>query len=65
MSIFSERFKELRLRNRMTTSQLAKVLNISVKTVISYEQGKTIPNLNTFIRICLFFNVSARYLLGL
>lgn len=65
MDIFSIRLKELRKEQGLTQKQLAEKLNISDDCVHFWEKGKSQPDINTIRKICLFFEVSADYLIGL
>lgn len=65
MKKFNERLRELREDNNLTQTKLAKELNIDQRSLSFYEIGKYEPNLDTLIRISIFFHVSTDYLLGL
>ena len=65
MDIFSLRFKELRLKKGVSRLKLAKEIGLSLKSIISYEKGKSLPQYDNFIKICQYFHVSADHLLGL
>ena len=59
------RLKELREDKDIHQADLAKMLNISQGTYSNYENGKTEPPYDILIKLCLFYNVSADYVLGL
>lgn len=59
-----ERLKELRNKNGITQSDLAKFLNVSQGTIGNWESGNRTPDLEMIIKIALYFNVSTDYLLG-
>lgn len=63
--MFSKRLKELRIKNNLTQFQLAEILNVSGSTITMYENSKRTPDINTIIKISIYFNVSIDYLLGL
>lgn len=65
MKKFNERLRELREDSNLTQTALAKELFIDQRSLSFYEIGKYEPNLDTLIRIAIFFNVSTDYLLGL
>ena len=49
----------------MTLHEIAKLLSISHVSYLRWEQGKTQPSIDSIIRLCKIFNVSADYLLGI
>lgn len=63
--MFNKRLKELRIKNGLTQFQLAEILNVSSSTITMYENKKRTPDINTIIKISIYFNVSIDYLLGL
>ena len=62
---FAERLKQIRLECHLTQKQVYEKLNISPNGYASYEQGRTEPNIDTIIKLCEIFGVSADYLLGI
>lgn len=58
------KIRELRLKNKISQSQLAKVLNITQQAVSAYEQGIREPDSSTIRTIAEYFDVSTDYLLG-
>lgn len=60
---FGERLSEVRKDHRQTQKQLADVLNVSVHTISSYEQDRSVPSIPILRRICNIYNVSSDYLL--
>ncbi|NLC84089.1 MAG: helix-turn-helix transcriptional regulator [Ruminococcaceae bacterium] len=63
--LLPQRLKQLRLENDLTQEGLAKHLPINRGTYAHYELGKRQPDLDTLVRIAVFYNVSTDYLLGL
>ncbi len=63
--LLPQRLKQLRLENDLTQESLAQRLPINRGTYAHYELGKRQPDLETLIRIAVFYNVSTDYLLGL
>ncbi|MGI6298798.1 MAG: helix-turn-helix domain-containing protein [Saccharofermentanales bacterium] len=63
--LLPQRLKQLRLENDLTQEGLAKHLPINRGTYAHYELGKRQPDLETLVRIAVFYNVSTDYLLGL
>lgn len=62
--LFSERLKELRKESGLTQSALAKKLDVSCLTYSNYEHGKSVPAVDTILKLCDTLYVSADYLLG-
>lgn len=62
---FCERLKGIRLECGMTQKDVYLQLNLSPNGYASYEQGRTEPNVETIVKLCKIFDVSADYLLGL
>lgn len=59
------KLKELREDRDITQKELADVLNITQNTYSNYENGKTEPPYEIMKKLCLFYGVSADYILGL
>lgn len=55
----------LRKEKNLTIKEVAKVFEVTNKTLRSWEKGKTSPELKKYLKICSFFQVSLDYLLGL
>ena len=62
---FSEKLKEVRIDIGLNQKQVAEKLEISVTCYAGYEQGYRQPDLKMLTKICILFDVSADYLLGL
>lgn len=62
---FNERLKMIRIESGKTQKDVYLELGISPNGYASYEQGRTEPNVDTLIKLCKIFDVSADYLLGL
>ena len=65
LALFSERFKSLRNAANLTQKQVAEVTETSERGVQNYEAGVRIADTRTLVKLCLYFNISADYLLGL
>lgn len=63
--IFAERLRDLMHKTATTQAQLAKELSVSRQAISTYMDGSVLPNIQNFKKICIFFNVSSDYLLGL
>lgn len=62
--MFNIRLKELRNQQNMTQDELGKVLNVSGKTIGTWERDSRQPNIETINALANYFNVSTDYLLG-
>ena len=60
---FRERLRELRLKNKMTQADFAKILNISMQSYSAYENGRE-PSYGILIKIAKHFDATTDYLLG-
>ena len=65
MILFKERLKELRVERKLSQEDLAKELNVSQRSISSWETGFRQPDFETLERIAKFFDVTADYLIGL
>ncbi|MBR2646595.1 MAG: helix-turn-helix transcriptional regulator [Clostridia bacterium] len=61
---FSEQLSALRAENDITRNQLASMLNVSVRLISYWENGKRECDFNMLIKIADIFSVSIDYLLG-
>lgn len=60
---FSQKFTQLRKKNNLTQESLASKLAVSRKTISNWEHGRNFPDIETLIKISIFFNVSLDSLL--
>ena len=60
---FPERFQQLIFDKDINCVQLAERIGYERKSIYSWKQGETCPNILALARICKLFNVSADYLL--
>lgn len=63
--MYGQRIKEIRQEKGITQSQLAEMLSTTQSTVGKYEREEIQLTVDTIIKICKVFEVSADYLLGL
>ena len=63
--IFGARLHALREQKGMTASQLGKVMGITSTQVGDMEKGNSATSMARLYDLCMFFEVSADYLLGL
>ena len=59
-----ERIQELRIRNNMTQSDLARKMRVTRSSVNAWEMGVSIPSTEKIIDLSFFFIVSIDYLVG-
>lgn len=65
MLTLGERLKYLRKKTKLTQQEVANNLLIHRDTYNKYENNKRLPDIETLKKICLFFDVSADFLIGL
>jgi transcriptional regulator with XRE-family HTH domain len=61
--LFHDKLKMLREIKNLSQKDLAADLGLSRHTIGKYERNERLPDLNTFVMIADYFNVSADYLL--
>ena len=61
---FAERLNELRVEKNYTRTQLAERLNVSVRLISYWENGKRECDFDMLIKIAELFSISIDYLLG-
>lgn len=64
MTNYTKRMRDLREDHDYKQDTIAKVLEVSQTYYSRYELGKVPLPLEKFIKLCMFYNVSADYLLG-
>ena len=62
---FNEKLKEIRTNKGYTQKNLYEILKVSPNCYASWEQGRTQPDIENIRKLCIIFEVSADYLLGL
>lgn len=63
--MIANKIKELRERNGMTQSALAKKLNVTRSSVNAWEMGISVPSTALLVDISRLFHIPTDYLLGL
>ena len=63
--MIGEKIKELRERNKLTQSDLAKLLNITRSSVNAWESGLSATSTQYIAELARILKVSTDYLLGL
>lgn len=61
----AERIKELRERNNLTQSELARKLQLSRTSINAWEMGISIPSTIKIPDICRILHTTSDYLLGI
>ena len=57
--------RELRKAQHKTQREVAEALGITPQSYQAYESGKTLPTLENFLRLCIFFDITPDILLGI
>ena len=60
---FKENLKQLRKENGLSQTQLARALNLTVKTISHWETGYTEPSIKQILELAEFFHVPLEDLL--
>ena len=61
---FARILQDLREDRDISRKDLALALNISVSTLVMYEQGRREPNIDMLIKMADYFDVSIDFLVG-
>lgn len=59
------KIKELRKEYKLTQEQFAKKIGVTQDSISLWETNKRIPDTIYIVEICLKFNISSDYLLGI
>lgn len=62
---YNEKLKEIREDKDLTQEQVANILKIKKQQYYRYENGINIMPIEYLITLCIFYQVSADYILGL
>jgi len=65
MSIFSERLKAARLLKGISQTELCRTTGIMPCQYSNWENGNREPILSSLKKLCIYFNISADYFLGI
>ena len=60
-----EKIRRVRTQKGMSQARLGESLSVSQDTGSLWETGKSLPDIETLVRICAIFDVTSDYLLGL
>ena len=61
----AERIKELREKNNLTQTELAKRMNVTRSSVNAWEMGISIPSTEKIVELTLILHTTSDYLLGI
>lgn len=61
----NEKLKELRKEKGVSQKEVAKAIGITLSAYSNYEQGTREPSYTILKNLCIYYNVSADFLLGL
>lgn len=56
------KLKELRLKNKKSQIEIAKIANVSQSNYSKYELGKLVPDINCLLNLANYYGVSLDYL---
>lgn len=62
---YNQKIRDLREDKDLFQKDIAKILNTSQSYYAQYENGKRPLPIEHLIKLCIFYNVSANYILGL
>ena len=65
MKEFGEKLKDLRIEKGLTQKQLAEQIGSAQASIFYWETNQREPSISALKSLCLFFDVSSDYLLGL
>ena len=61
----SQNIKNIRIKNNLTRTELAKNLSLSISTITRWENQQAIPKAKNLIKFAKYFNVKLSNILGL
>ena len=64
LKTYFERIKELRISKHLTQKDVSNYINITTNAYQKYEYGTRKPDIDIFIKLADYFDVSLDYLLG-
>ena len=59
------RLKELRLERNLRLKDVAQAIGLTLNAISMYENGVREPSIETIKKLCLFYDVTSDYLIGL
>jgi transcriptional regulator with XRE-family HTH domain len=64
LEAFGKTLRQLRIERGISQKELARVFGMQRTAITNYETGKSLPNLELFVEIVKYFDVSCDFLLG-
>jgi transcriptional regulator with XRE-family HTH domain len=61
--LFGKQMKSIRIKRGVTAEELAKVLDVNVRTIGQIESGRRSTTINNLIKICNYLDISPEFLL--
>lgn len=65
MMKIGDKIKEIRKLNNLSQTKMGSMLGTTQDSISLWELNKSLPDIETLFKICVLFNVSADYMLGL
>lgn len=62
---YRQRFHDLRIDHDLTQQDIADICKVSDATVGHWESGRREMRVDSIVKLCKHYNVSANYILGL
>jgi transcriptional regulator with XRE-family HTH domain len=62
-SVLMKNLFEIRTKKKMSQVNLSVKIGVAQETISAYESGRSFPSVDTLLKLCEIFNVSADYLL--
>ena len=61
----NERLRQLRMERGLSQKQVSDALGMTLGAYAHYEQGVREPSISVLKQLCIFFEVTSDYLIGL
>lgn len=65
LQAFGQRIRNMRKKRNLKVAQIAEALHVTRNTVYKWEEGESLPSIETAFKLAKLLNVSVDYLLGL
>lgn len=57
-NLLAYKLKKLRMEKQLSQKEVADKLNVTHQTISAWETGKTLPDLETLVQLCILYNTS-------